>query len=128
VRMMSGLPVYTPFGTYYFEDPQIRELSISKYFSEKYSKIKLSSLNELFEAQEEMFDHLDEIAVPVLLIYSEKDKVIPNSHAYQIYDQLGSTDKELVWVDNSDHILTIDFARDVVAGLVREFITDRNVD
>ncbi len=123
VRMMSGLPVFTPFGSYYFEDPTIRDIPISKHFEKQYAKVKFSSINEVFEAQDEVYDKLDQIHAPCLLIYSEKDEIVPNSHAYQIYDGLASADKELVWVQNSDHILTIDGARDVVAEEIIEFVT-----
>jgi carboxylesterase len=57
---------------------------------------------------------LPQIQAPALLIYSEKDRTVKPSEAQDLYAHLGSTQKKLVWLKNSSHILTRDYDKQIV--------------
>jgi len=65
---------------------------------------------------------LPEIHVPVLLIHSRQDGFIPPSHPERILAHLGSSEKQLAWVDGSNHIITCDAARQQVFTLASAFV------
>lgn len=62
------------------------------------------------------------ITVPALLVHSVNDSVIPPQNAIEAYEVLGSLDKTLLWVYNSDHIISEDYDKHVVFQATLEFI------
>jgi carboxylesterase len=71
-----------------------------------------------------MRQSLPQITAPVLLIYSKDDPTITSEerHAEQILEGIGSRDKELVWVENSGHVILRDAARELAFHAIGDFI------
>ena len=65
---------------------------------------------------------LPRVTVPALLIYSRNDLTVKPQNAYTLYHRLASTDKSLVWVEKSCHILTEDAERETVFAAVLDFV------
>jgi carboxylesterase len=66
---------------------------------------------------------LSEINAPTLIIQSLKDTVVAPSGAQYLYDHLGSRDKHLLWLKNSDHVISMDREREMVFHEVGEFLS-----
>ena len=66
---------------------------------------------ELHDALHEASSHLDEVTVPVLLMYAEGDGTTPPESAQAIHDRLASTDKQILWLNNSGHNIPRDADR-----------------
>lgn len=73
----------------------------------------------------EMYTNLPEVTVPALLIYSKDDQTVrpEEKHAELIYEKLGSSKKQLVWIEKSGHNLTRDLQRETVFKTIADFIT-----
>lgn len=54
---------------------------------------------------------LPQIKVPALIIQSLKDRVVDPSGAKFLYQQLGSSVKQLHWLHKSNHVITLDVER-----------------
>ena len=80
------------------------------------------SLHELKLLLREMRSGLPGTSVPALLMHSRDDDFVPPVNTANIYDHLGSADKELVWVEKSDHVITEDGDRERVFRTVSAFI------
>jgi carboxylesterase len=52
------------------------------------------------------------VSVPVLLAHSRGDRLIPVENMPYIFEHLGSADKEMLWLEKSDHLITEDCERD----------------
>lgn len=65
---------------------------------------------------------IPQIQVPSLIIQSRRDRVVAPEGAQWLYDHLGSTCKEILWLDNSDHIITLDQERDMVFQHILGFL------
>jgi carboxylesterase len=65
---------------------------------------------------------LPQITCPVLIIYSTADETIHPNSASLTYRRLGSTDKELVTLHHSGHVITVDSEWEVVARHTYQFI------
>ncbi len=78
---------------------------------------------ELDDLLREMRARLPHIQVPALLIHSRQDGAVPPEHAQQIFDQLQVRDKELLWLENSGHVVTRDAAREQVFHAAAQFIS-----
>ncbi len=84
----------------------------------------LSTVRSAIDLIERVKTELPAIRTPTLIIQSRKDSVVDPSGAEYIYQHLGSSDKQLRWLTNSDHIVTLDFERDVVFAEVGAFLAD----
>jgi carboxylesterase len=69
---------------------------------------------------------LHRVRCPVLLMHSHHDHTAPPTTPRFIYDKISSGDKEIVWVDNSYHVLTLDVDREQVFKRTYDFIAARS--
>lgn len=65
---------------------------------------------------------LPKIAVPVLLIHSKDDKYVPPDSMPRIFERLTTSEKEMLWVTGSGHVVTRDAARQQVFEAAAAFI------
>lgn len=65
------------------------------------------------------------VRAPTLYIQSHRDNRIAPVAAQAAFDRLGSTTKQLVWVDNGTHIITVDFGHDIVIANVADWLASR---
>lgn len=67
---------------------------------------------------------LPEITKPTLILHSTDDTYVPHSNAQQIYDQIGSQDKQLILIDECNHVITQDGETEKVFEAVYKFVQD----
>jgi carboxylesterase len=65
---------------------------------------------------------LSAVTVPTLLIHSRNDQAAPPSNMPYIYEHIASQDKAMVWIENSGHVLTVDYQKATVFEQVYQFI------
>jgi len=70
----------------------------------------------------EMRAALPRVDVPVLLIHSKNDTYVLPENMEHIYTDLGTSDKEKLYVTEAGHVVTRDAARDQVFEAAKEFI------
>ena len=69
---------------------------------------------------------LPSVSCPLLVMHSHNDHTVHPDNALEIHDRVASTDKELVWVDDSFHVITLDVDRQRVYESTYEFIKNRS--
>ena len=79
----------------------------------------IAELNDLLAA---MRSDLPAVRVPVLLVQSHKDQTVPFQQAEQIRAQLGSTAKDILWLQESGHVVTREPEREQVFAAADDFI------
>ncbi len=84
----------------------------------------IRSYAEVNTLVKEMQVTLPKISIPTQLIFARQDQVLQASeqHAEKIYAALGSTDKQLVWIEESSHMLLCDHKRELAFQAIAEFI------
>ena len=70
--------------------------------------------------------NLPQTKQPVLIFKSKEDHVIPRISALFTFDKIGSSQKELIWLENSYHVATMDFDKELIAKKSVEFILRKN--
>lgn len=83
----------------------------------------LRAAAELYRLQRVVLPRLPKIETPALILQGRLDQTIEPSGAQLIYDCLGSQRKELVWLDQSTHVLVLDREFDRVAQLTLDFLS-----
>ena len=59
---------------------------------------------------------------PVLIMQSVEDTITTKVNAEQLYSWLGSTDKQIKYLEGCDHVLTMDLKKEEVAYYYAEFV------
>lgn len=102
--------------------PSTRDLSVKEV---NYSQISLASAHQLIRLIDRAREELPRVSCPVLLIASRNDSVVSAAHAPRILDTLGSADKELIWVERSNHMITLDYDKELVFKRSADFIREK---
>lgn len=96
------------------KDPAAAELA--------YDKVPVPSFVELLKLCRLVKEELPLIKQPALIFESREDHVVHPSNAAYILEHLGSTDKELIWLENSYHVATLDFDKELIFEKTAEFM------
>jgi carboxylesterase len=68
---------------------------------------------------------LPSITVPTLVMQSIREHTVEPESAQFIYNNLGSSDKKLVWLKKSGHIITLDAERELVFEEIGRFLAGK---
>lgn len=71
---------------------------------------------------------LPEVACPLLVVYSVGDTQAGSKGAIELFEMVGSADKEVMELQHSGHAITVDAEWDVVAERIYQFVSRRSVD
>lgn len=82
-------------------------------------------LLELEQLCSAMREGLPRVRVPALLVQSRQDQGISLDSLPYLYEQIGSAEKRMVWLEGMDHSLIQDPGRQVMMDLVWDFISGR---
>jgi carboxylesterase len=79
-------------------------------------------LYELVRLTRHAYDALSSVRQPVLVMQSREDNRIPQRSATNAFERIGSSDKTMVWLSGTGHVITVDYGhadleRQVVAWL-----------
>ncbi|MDP8923946.1 MAG: alpha/beta fold hydrolase [Chloroflexota bacterium] len=89
-----------------------------------YKRFRTRTVLELLALMNETLVLLPSVTQPLLLLHARQDHVVPPNNAPLIYGLVGSQDKQLVWLDNSYHVVTVDFAAPVLNEAIARFVEE----
>ena len=87
-----------------------------------YERRALRALSQLYKLQMEARIALPSVHVPTLIFHGLKDLTVPERAAIEVMKLLGSTNKELIWLEDSGHCLTADGEVELVSERVNRFV------
>lgn len=82
-------------------------------------------VRELRSIADQARQALPSVRAPTLYVQSRGDNRIASDVAERAYAALGAPQKELVWLQQSGHVITVDYDRELVARLVSDWLNDR---
>ncbi|OZU88155.1 lipase [Virgibacillus indicus] len=91
-----------------------------------YPKTPVKSMNDLIKLSKNVRSNLSKITGPALILSSVVDHVVPPENSKEIYESISSTEKELVSLENSYHVATLDNDKEQIAKKCVEFINKIN--
>ncbi|MCP3026345.1 carboxylesterase [Halobacillus sp. A5] len=86
-----------------------------------YSKTPVASIKHLINLMRGVHDRLAQIHCPILIFVSEEDHVVPPDNSEMIFDTVLSEHKELIHLENSYHVATLDEDVDIIIERSLEF-------
>jgi len=117
LRPISGVLRYVP-------KPSINDYKDQQAYRDhmSYNVFPIRSVPEVRGLLKLLRERLPKLRAPVLLLHAVEDRGVAPDHARSIYAQVGSTEKELVWIENSGHVITVEPARRRVYDLATSFV------
>jgi carboxylesterase len=97
------------------KDPNSKELA--------YSEVPVPAIKEVYGLAAVTRDLLPRVKCPTLVIQSRDDHVVPPVNGRTIMSLVGAARAELLWLENSYHVATIDYDKDVICTAVQRFIS-----
>lgn len=124
-----ALPVVgrTPLRYFYpyqskWAGPAINDPEAKAAFK-SYTKMPLKSILQIVRLQKIVRPKLSSIQIPTLIVHSPGDTTVPYENMGFLSKNLGSRKIKTVTLKKSDHVLTLDYEKDVVAKEVCNFFT-----
>jgi carboxylesterase len=65
---------------------------------------------------------LSSVTVPALVVQGRKDSMVPPDNGEMIFQGLGSPLKHMLYLDQSDHVVTLDYDRQVLFEKIGKFL------
>jgi len=87
-----------------------------------YPVIPVPTIKELFTLMKVADEMLPRITCPALIFASRNDHVVPPANSEYIFQKLPNADKQLVWLENSYHVATLDNDKDLILQKSIDFI------
>jgi carboxylesterase len=115
-KILARLKPYFPKGPSDWHDKETERDHVS------YPLYPTRAFPELLGLMAEMRASLPKITAPALIIHSKGDGGVPPENARAIFDQLTMSDKQLIWVENSGHVITKDAERLRVFRAAADFV------
>ena len=109
-----GLPDTVPGIGSDVKDPNSKELA--------YPEVPVPAFRQVYALAAVTQDLLPRIKCPTLVIQSREDHVVDPANGPRIVGGVGANRVELVWLDNSYHVATIDHDKALIAQRVIAFI------
>lgn len=89
-----------------------------------YPEVPVPPVKEFMALMRVTDDLLPTVTAPALILQSNEDHVVPPENGPHIQEKLGSADKELVWLENSFHVATLDNDAELIVERTTRFIRD----
>lgn len=83
----------------------------------------LRALSQLFMLTDIVNKNIAKVAMPILIFKSKEDHVVNQKSATFVYNGVSSTDKSLIYLENSYHVATQDNDKDKIIADTVDFIT-----
>ncbi|MBP1950487.1 alpha/beta hydrolase [Virgibacillus litoralis] len=87
-----------------------------------YAKTPVKSMKELIALSMIVRGNLSKVETPAMIFSSTVDHVVPPENSQEIYDSISSNDRELVKLENSYHVATLDNDKELIAEKCVEFV------
>ncbi|HWR37910.1 MAG TPA: alpha/beta fold hydrolase [Patescibacteria group bacterium] len=115
------LPFYRLFRSY---APKRRRVlpGVDPRYLVHYDRTPLRCVASLLDLIRDVTRLLPKFSAPLLVVQSQGEHTVKPESAQYIYDQAGSQEKELCWLQKSGHLITLDTERETVFTRVLEFL------
>ncbi len=114
-----------PLGSFlrFLPKPKVNDYKDQQAYRDhlSYDVFPVRSIPEVGGLLELLRLQLPILRAPLLLMHAVEDRGVSPHHARSIYAQAGSTEKKLVWIENSGHVITVEPSRRRVYDLAAEF-------
>lgn len=107
-------PRFIKEGTPDINDAQATEIT--------YEQVPLKAVHQLLDFMNIAKQRLSKVSCPIMIFVSPEDHVVPAQCSYNIFDSVSSSEKELVSLNHSYHVASLDYDKDKIITHTIDFI------
>ena len=100
-----------------------RFADVDDCYTVAYESTPLACVKSLLQLIRHVQRLLPQVQAPLLVMQGRREHTVRPRSALHIYEQSGSLQKELVWLEKSGHLVTLDVERELVFAQVKAFLT-----
>jgi len=89
-----------------------------------YDRVPTMAAKSMIDYQTRVMRDLGRVTVPTLLLASRQDHTVHPDNSPYIHDHIASKDKELLWLERSYHVATLDYDKDLIVERTNAFIKE----
>jgi len=89
-----------------------------------YDRVPTMAAASYLKFQAGVKSKLSDVRAPILLFASRQDHTVHPSNSPYILEHVSSTDKELIWLERSYHVATLDYDKDLIVERTNTFIKE----
>ncbi len=119
-RVIPNLPRRAPA----VRDPEMRRWAAA---TDRFRTFNVNAAVSALELIDLVKPHVPDIKIPALIIQGKLDSVVEPGGASWLHGRLGATQKALVMLPGSDHLIALDREREQVVALTLDFVLGRGV-
>lgn len=120
VRTLGNLIRQIPRWRLPISDPEMHTLAMQAAYFKTFNIPSVRSALELIKLVD---PEIEQVHCRTLIIQSTGDRVVCSTGAQILMDRLGCQDKEVLWLEKSDHVVLLDRDREAVIQKILLFIT-----
>ncbi|HTP11180.1 MAG TPA: alpha/beta fold hydrolase, partial [Anaerolineae bacterium] len=124
-RRMALARLLTPFMPYSHKDLADLHDPIALAEHADYELLPTRAVAELNALMRYTRRRLNQIDVPLLLIFAQHDRVVSLDALHTIWSHVASTDKQQLILERGGHIVTEDYDKDVAFAAIDRFLQER---
>jgi len=123
-KMRGPKFIFVPLLKYFIKKLPIgpRAISDPEPVEVKYLYHSIPAVHQLMKMMAVVRNDLPSIKQPVLIFGGRLDWVVDSRDPGLYYEKVGSEQKELVWLENSQHVAVVDYDREIIYQKTLEFI------
>lgn len=114
LAFMANAPAFIPGVGSDIKQPGITELA--------YPVMPVSAIRHLYALMAVTRELLPRVVCPTLVFTAREDHVVLPENGPYIVEHIGSSDKNLIWLENSYHVATLDNDKELIAAETLKFI------
>ena len=114
LAFMEAAPATVPGVGGDIKKPGVTELA--------YADVPVPAIRQLYALMSVTRELLPRVKCPTLVIQSRDDHVVVPDNGPFIIDNAGAEDKQLLWLENSYHVATLDHDKELIARETLQFI------
>src|SRR5690625_3481459 len=106
---------------------KLNENELFLHYKEKFGEIPLKANVEFVRLVNYTKQYLKYITIPVFIAQGTKDEMVPFKTAYVLEEEIASEHKQVVFFEQSDHLICLGNDRNVLNKLVIQFLMNKEV-
>lgn len=103
---------------------KLHENDIFLHYKGKIGQVPFRSNIEFMKLVRATKGYLEDVQSPVLIAQGQKDGLVPMKTAYALEEEIGSDDKQVVFFEESDHLICLGDNAPVLVQMIYEFLSE----
>lgn len=123
-RGLDALPPRSACTDLYVAKRHHRFATAPEYCNISYAKMPLLSVHELLASITYLKERLADVDVPTFVIQSKRDHTVDEKSGQYIYEHIKNENKEILYLQNSSHLVVLDMEKELAFARIKEFLAD----